>query len=218
MIEVPSHTLAAQYLRPVITVVDTCSFWEGEPPVVCGVLGLLRRPDLRLLEIGTYRGCSLVQFRAMFPASRLESLNVPPEQAKAGETEILPREQIGGCARAMGVDYVQHFGDSRYFDFSSLGQFDAVFIDGNHHEDFVLSDSMRTLEVLRGGGVMIWHDCTDRYHLGRCVLRAIGRLPFAGRIVAVRGTTLCYFLKPVGPVKARGRFRAASRNLWRTAG
>lgn len=216
MVEVPSDTLARQYRQPVFTISDTRSFWDGESAVICGILGILGKPDFRLLEIGTYRGCSLVQFHAMFPAARLESLNILPKQARDGEMEILPREHIGAYARSVDVQYIQHFGDSRSFDFSGLGKFDAVFIDGNHHEEFVLSDSMRTLGILQVGGVMIWHDCTDRYHLGRCVQRAVRRLPFAARIVKVQGTTLCYYIKPIGPMQARSRIRTVSRNLWQT--
>ncbi len=218
MIEVPSQALARQYQEPAFPISDTCSFWKGESAVICGILGILGKPDFRLLEVGTYRGCGLVHFHAMFPAARLESLNVLPEQAGIGGTEILPREEIGAYAVSVGVRYVQHFGDSRYFDFAGLGKFDAVFIDGNHHEEFVVCDSMRTLGALVAGGVMIWHDCTDRYPMGQCVQRALGRLPFASQIVKVRGTTLCCYFKPVGPIGPPRRFRAACRNIGQTVG
>ena len=51
-------------------------------------------------------------------------------------------------------------GDSRKFDFQSLDQkFDLLFIDGDHHYDFILSDIRNVFKhLIHENSVVVWHD------------------------------------------------------------
>jgi hypothetical protein len=54
----------------------------------------------------------------------------------------------------------QLLGDSAHFDYASWrGRMDFVFVDGSHALDYVLSDSMNALTLLKPeGGIIVWHD------------------------------------------------------------
>ena len=54
----------------------------------------------------------------------------------------------------------QLFGDSLTFDHLFMGKdsFDTIFIDGGHQVEIVTSDQTKAVEMLRPGGVMVWHD------------------------------------------------------------
>jgi predicted O-methyltransferase YrrM len=113
--------------------------------------------DCRYFEIGTWRG---------------ESVSIVASRAKSCHTLCLTDEEM----RAMGMHertisshrlfskrnprVIQLRGDSRTFDFGSLEQkFDLVFIDGDHHYDFILSDTRNVFKYLvHEETVVVWHD------------------------------------------------------------
>jgi len=51
-------------------------------------------------------------------------------------------------------------GDSRYFDFGKLNRsFDLIFVDGDHHYDFVKSDTENVFShLVHENSIVIWHD------------------------------------------------------------
>jgi FkbM family methyltransferase len=71
-------------------------------------------------------------------------------------------EWIGWRYRAAGFGHRIHqiLCNSLDLDTSqwSQGFFDTVFIDGGHSEDVVCSDTDKAYQLLRPGGLMIWHD------------------------------------------------------------
>jgi hypothetical protein len=59
------------------------------------------------------------------------------------------------------LDNVTHIeGNSQNFDFTPYkGQFDMVFIDGDHHSDAVKKDTQTAFELLRDEkSIIVWHD------------------------------------------------------------
>jgi len=73
---------------------------------------------------------------------------------------------------------------------SALEPVDAVFIDGDHSEQMVLSDSHFARNIVRPGGVIIWHDV---FNGAVEVMRAISRLDEEGwAIEHVAGTWLAF--------------------------
>lgn len=56
---------------------------------------------------------------------------------------------------------VQLIGNSTNFRFDSWkNEVDLIFIDGDHSYETVIKDSQSALEMMRNGGVIIWHDYT----------------------------------------------------------
>jgi hypothetical protein len=55
---------------------------------------------------------------------------------------------------------VQLRGDSRTFDYEGLNQkFDLIFIDGDHHYDFIKSDTEKVFRhLVHERSVVVWHD------------------------------------------------------------
>jgi len=114
-------------------------------------------PDCRYFEIGTWRG---------------ESVSALADRVKSAHTLCLTDEEMRNLGMhertieshmifSKGIkNVIQLRGDSRSFDFSSLNQkFDLIFIDGDHHYDFVKSDTRNVFAHLtHENSVVVWHD------------------------------------------------------------
>jgi predicted O-methyltransferase YrrM len=120
-----------------------------------------------LFEFGTYNGRTTLNLAANTPAdAKIYTLDIPaPDEAQlAAEPEdsvyhLL--EQTGSYFRgtAYSGKIEQLWCDSARFDETGLrGQADLVFVDGAHSYDYVRSDTSKALEMVRPGGVILWHD------------------------------------------------------------
>jgi hypothetical protein len=92
----------------------------------------------------------------------------------------------------------QLYGDSKALDVSPwAGQCDLVFVDGSHAYSYVVSDSEKALQLVRPGGLVLWHDYAGPGH-AKGVYRALNEL--AGRLPLKRiaGTTLVAYRRPPG--------------------
>jgi len=113
--------------------------------------------DCSYFEIGTWRGESVATV-----ASRAKSCFTlclsDPEMRKLGmhERTIESHRLFSGSLE----NVVQLRGDSRSFDFQSLDQkFDLVFIDGDHHYDFIKNDTEKVFRhLVHEKSVVVWHD------------------------------------------------------------
>jgi predicted O-methyltransferase YrrM len=72
------------------------------------------------------------------------------------------RDYIGHIYREKGLGnrVCQIYCDSRDWDCSNYPAdfFDSVLIDGGHHSEVVVNDTRKSLQVLRPGGIVMWHD------------------------------------------------------------
>jgi predicted O-methyltransferase YrrM len=90
--------------------------------------------------------------------------------ANYGEDELGPRTYhrtdaggyIGHIYRGKGLGnrVCQIYCDSREWDASNYPPdfFDSILIDGGHQKEVVINDARKSLQVLRRGGLMMWHD------------------------------------------------------------
>jgi predicted O-methyltransferase YrrM len=90
--------------------------------------------------------------------------------ANYGEDEIGPRTYhrtdaggyIGRLYREKGLGrrVCQIYCDSREWDTSNYPSdfFDSALIDGGHQSEVVISDTRKALQVVRSGGLIMWHD------------------------------------------------------------
>lgn len=102
----------------------------------------------------------------------LDTSNAPQdiETATFGADEQGPRTYhrtdaggyIGRIYREKGLGrrVCQVYCDSRLWDTSNYPAdfFDSVLIDGGHQPEVVVSDTVKALQVLRPGGLIMWHD------------------------------------------------------------
>ena len=151
-----------------------------------------------LLEIGTFDGNTAVNLVAnAAPGAKLTTVDLPvdwngetvldvPEKSK----NVTDRTQVG--RRIQESDFseriTQIFADSAALDWRSLSPdpFDFVFIDGCHDYAYVKKDTDNALEVIRPGGMLVWHD----YAMFSDVSRAVDERAEALGVQVIQGTRL----------------------------
>ena len=90
----------------------------------------------------------------------------------------------------------QLFGDSKELDTTPwAGQCDLVFVDGSHAYSYVMSDSAKALDLVRPGGLVLWHDYAGPLH-SPGVYRALNELAQRLPIVRIAGTSLAAYRRP----------------------
>ena len=159
--------------------------------------GLAERIDsCSYFEIGTWRG---------------ESMATVSPRAKSCYTLCLSNEEM----RRMGMhprtiethrlfskdleNVTQLRGDSRSFDFGQINRkFDLLFIDGDHHYDFVKSDTAYLFRyLLHEKSIVVWHDYgfhpdQVRYEVMAAILDGVGA-ERAGMVYHVANTKSAIF-------------------------
>jgi hypothetical protein len=113
--------------------------------------------DCAYFEIGTWRGESVANLARV--AKECYTLCLPDEEMRKRKMDEDMIRMHGMFSK--DLPSVTHLkGDSRVFDFSSLKKkFDLVFIDGDHHYDFLLQDTRNVLQYLvHEKSIVVWHD------------------------------------------------------------
>jgi predicted O-methyltransferase YrrM len=125
----------------------------GSSPMDLALLRSLCKtyPNCAYFEIGTWRGESIVNVANQ--CGRCYTLDLPHDKTDKNF------EQYGILSK--NLPNVTHlYGDSRTFDYKGFGeQFDVVFIDGDHHFEFVKNDTSKVIQhLIRKDSTVVWHD------------------------------------------------------------
>jgi len=142
-------------------------------PFIFEARGLLRRPGLRILEIGSWEGLS-----CRFVLDHLPGSVITCVDTWAGADEHVAA--TGAAAAALAdlearFDANTHAYGDRVTKWKGTSQeyfatcrprecFDLVYVDGSHRADDVLVDAVRGFEALAPGGVMIFDDYLWKYY------------------------------------------------------
>lgn len=198
---------------------DTEVFFVGRGPYVVDggtsdaeawILATLAKTSTQLFEFGTCTGKTAYLWARNAPASaRITTITLAPEgrsseRAVAGDDAMdlsyANRESAytsfmySGTAVEPKVE--QLFGDSKTLDTSPWRhQCDLVFVDGSHAYSYVMSDSEKALELVRPGGIILWHDYAGPRHSDG-VYRALNELARRLRLARIQGTTLVAYRAP----------------------
>lgn len=108
-----------------------------------------------LFEFGTYQGRTTYHLTLASDGARVTTLNLPPEKEPTFAQFL--GQYFKGTDREKFITQV--LSDSREFDTTPChGQFDFVFVDGDHGYDLVKNDTQKAFELLKPGGAILWHD------------------------------------------------------------
>jgi predicted O-methyltransferase YrrM len=135
---------------------NTFAFLDGGSSAIdlSVIRGLCKTlPNCTYFEIGTCRGESVANVADV--CSKCYTLDLKPEQY----TDKAEGSLVGFFSKSI-KNVTQLWGDSATFDYAGLGQkFDVVFIDGDHHYDFVKSDTANVFKhLVHENTIVIWHD------------------------------------------------------------
>lgn len=160
-----------------------------------------------IFEIGTYDGRTTLNLAANAPAgSTVYTLDLPP-----GSIQMPKASAVG--ERFLGTAYqptiVQLYGNSLSYDFSRYrGMIDLVFVDANHHYEYVANDTRKALELILGRqGIILWHDYGFRPGVTRAVDELLPGLQHIQFFASIRETRIaCLITNPPenGAPRAQG--------------
>ena len=177
------------------------------------ILAVLAKRANLLFEFGTCTGKTAYLWARNAPPSAhivtitLAPVNVadykPESSDDAIDTEYAVRESSHTSFMYSGtpveIKVEQLFGDSKSLDVTPwAGQCDVVFVDGSHAYSYVISDSEKALELVRPGGLVLWHDYAGPKH-SPGVYRALNELATRHPIVRIQGTALAAYRRPAIP-------------------
>ena len=147
-----------------------------EMAVLCAIVRQERA--VRVFEIGTSMGVTAYNIARNLPeGGLLHTLDLPP--ARPGVDTVETKHAVTVSDRKMIFAQREHrrfistpvankiqqlYGDSATFDYSPYrANFDIVFVDGAHAYPYVESDTMAAFQIVKPGGLVIWHDYNDGY-------------------------------------------------------
>jgi predicted O-methyltransferase YrrM len=201
----PGHDTEVVFLGRGPYVVD-----GGTTDAEAWILAVLAKQAECLFEFGTCTGKTAYLWARNSPASaKIVTLTLAPEARADHHAESTddPRDVDYAMRESNYSEFLysdtdvahkvhQLFGDSKTIDTAAwAGRCDVVFVDGSHAYSYVVSDSVKALELVRPGGLVLWHDYAGPRH-STGVYRAVNELATRLPLVRIQGTALAAYRKP----------------------
>jgi predicted O-methyltransferase YrrM len=162
---------------------------------VCGMASAANAK--RIFEFGTYRGQTTCGLATLCKDAQIYTLNLPPENDPRYATYI-------GMYIATSPDrdrITQIYHDSRTFDTTPYREsMDYIFIDGDHSYEGVKNDTEKALQLLKPGGVIVWHDYAAK---SPGVLDYLAEFSQERPLFRLRKTCLAVYVDGVNPETAQ---------------
>ena len=110
----------------------------------------------RYLEIGTWRGESIACVSQVAEECTSISLSEKQMKDRGFSGEVIKNSRFF----SKNLPNINHIGaDSQTFDFSSLGKFDLIFVDGDHSYESIKKDTENIFPLLKDEkSIIVWHD------------------------------------------------------------
>ena len=147
----------------------TCVDGNSSSYELCVINSLVKKyQPWNILEIGTFDGRTTLNMALNTEDSgKVYTLDLLTTETDNTRFALLDDEQLyvgkqqnGARIKGSGVGHkiIQLYGDSANYDFNELPPVSFIFIDGSHAFDYVISDSLKSLEKIEQNGIIIWHD------------------------------------------------------------
>jgi hypothetical protein len=174
------------------------------------MLAVLAKRAHRLFEFGTCTGkTAYLWARNAPPGARVTTLTLAPDDRREYHREPTDDEDDTEAALSesgyrsflysgtpVESRVEQLFGDSKALDVTPwAGRCDVVFVDGSHAYSYVVNDSAKALQLVRPGGLILWHDYAGPRH-SPGVYRALNELAERLPLRRIAGTMLVVYRKP----------------------
>ena len=187
------------------------------------VLAVLAKRAKKMFEFGTCTGrTTYLWARNSEPDAEVTTITLRPEdipdyQAGANDRSLdtqLAKRESGFNTFFYSQTDVEHkvrqlYGDSKCFEQSPYrGQMDLIFVDGSHAYSYVASDSRKALEMVRPGGIVLWHDYGGPDKI-EGVLRCLNELSQELPLRRIKNSTLVFYRRPLDSCEAPPIIQAA---------
>ena len=154
----------------------------------------------RIVEIGTAEGRTTLNLaRSSSSDTEILTFDLPPEAPEAMVESGPDFRQLGLAASGAllsGLDdprVRRVLADSTRYDWTALaGTVDLMFIDGGHDYECVRKDTKAALQIVRPGGVILWHD----YCTFNGVTKWLDEMCRTHPLIRIQGTSLAFLQLP----------------------
>ena len=175
------------------------------------ILAVLARQSSMMFEFGTCTGrTTYLWARNSPPGAKVITLTLHPDQLDTYRRGANDRSEDEADALKesafqtfvyTGTDVehkvVQLYGDSKAFDHRPYqGRCDLIFVDGSHARSYVESDSQKALQMVKPGGIVLWHDYRGPHRSGG-VFHALNALSSKLPLMQIEGTSLVAYRAPL---------------------
>jgi len=132
---------------------------------ICHIVAAL--DPAKIVEIGSFQGLTTVNLARNASRAMIHTVDLPPSTSASdtvfqnNDASIIERRKGYAYAGTEVEDRImQHYGDTATFGFEEAigGDVDLILIDAAHSYEYVRSDTLRTLPLLKEGSVILWHD------------------------------------------------------------
>jgi predicted O-methyltransferase YrrM len=182
--EVHHHRLDPRFARLAVEVGGAAWVDRAKALIVARFCRLIQ--PTRVLEIGSFRGGMTFHIaRNTGSDCRIFTLDLPRDELNAGMARQMISSDVDLARMDSGLvggewqgtpeadRIVQLWGDSLQFDFTGLGPFELIYVDGSHAEPWVARDTENAFNLLAPTGAILWDDCF--WHDVLAVLGRYGR-------------------------------------------
>ena len=123
--------------------------------------------DLNILEIGSYEGRSTIFFLTVLKNSKIQCVDMfqPSEELLEHDFEKVFKNFMSNINQYKDRVKVFRGKSDDFFNKNKEKDFyDLIYIDGNHHYEYVLRDAENAFKALKKNGIMIFDDLMWKYY------------------------------------------------------
>ena len=174
------------------------------------ILSVLAKKSTNIFEFGTCSGKTTLLFamnsseNAKIDTITLDEVTANTLALNLNDNKIAQRNIISESKYSQfmftGTNYEKKinviFRDSKLLDVSKMkNKYDLIFIDGGHTYSCIKNDTEKSLEMIKKGGYIFWHDFSIGKNSHKDVFRYLNEISKNHDIKNIKNTSLCFLKK-----------------------